>query len=86
MVISHHRHSTIKENLFIMEHYVDVMLPLKIEMPTRKRLQFSKEENKAILKCAADLIDKTRNVNHIREFAAKHREAKRYNVKFFQRK
>lgn len=57
------------------------MLPIEIDPPSWRHSHFIEEENDAGLKCIVDRIDKTIDVTHIREFAAKQKTPRRYNSK-----
>jgi hypothetical protein len=61
------------------------MLPVKIDTPTWRRDNFSKEANEIGIRCSMDMIDEIREQAHIREFAAKQRAARRYNSRVIPR-
>lgn len=68
-----------------MVYDIDNMLSIEIDMPIWSHAQFNEEENKKVLSCVVELINKTRDAAHISEFAAKQRVAIRYNSKVIPR-
>lgn len=65
-----------------MVYIMDVMLPVEIDTPPWRRFQFNEEANNVGLKCVAYLINESREVAHVQEFATKNRATRRYNSKF----
>lgn len=57
MVISYHPYTTTKETSFTMEYAANAMLYVEIDTPTWSHSQFNMEENEAMLRYVADLID-----------------------------
>lgn len=69
-----------------MVYEVNAKLYIKIDTPSWRHSRFNAEENKAVLRRANKLMNKTRDVAHIQEFSAKKRAAKSYNSKVVWRK
>lgn len=61
------------------------MMHVDINTPSWRYYQFNHEVNDVELKCVANLIDKVRDVTHIREFSTKQRATRRYNSKVMPR-
>lgn len=68
-----------------MVYRVYIMLSVKIVIPSWCLSYFNMEENEAVLIFVIGLIDETRYVSHIWEFANKQRVSRRYNSKLVQR-
>lgn len=74
-------HSTTQETPFRMFYGVDAMMLVEINTPTWRRISFNENTNSGGLDNFADLLDEIRETTHIREFVAKQRIFRRFNIK-----
>lgn len=74
-------HSNTKETPFRMVYRVDVMIPMKINSPTWRRLKFNEDLNNEGLDNLDDFIEEIRGMTHVRECTAKQRMARRFNTR-----
>lgn len=68
-----------------MVYGADVMIPVEINTPTWRCLDFNERINSEGLDVSVDLLDEIRETTHIKEFAAKQKIARRFNIKVRQR-
>lgn len=79
-------HLTTKETPFTLVYGADAMFLVEMDMPFWWSSQLSGKENGVGLRCSSDLVNETRDISRIREFAAKQREDRRDNYKVVRRK
>lgn len=64
-----------------MLYVTDAMIPLEVNSPTWRRINFDDNLNKEGLDNSADLIEEIIRMTHVRKCAAKHRMARRFNTR-----
>ncbi|RDY13326.1 Gypsy retrotransposon integrase-like protein 1, partial [Mucuna pruriens] len=72
-------HSTTKETPFRLTFGTDAVIPVEIREPSPRTALFEPGRNEEELRVILDMLQETREIAHVKEYAVKARAAKKYN-------